>query len=124
MDASSWPRCHDLLAVKRADVSALAPASREWLPLFDDVEYLMDELISEDACTTLRKLAVNGNDLLTLGMKPGPKIGQILDLLLDDVIDEKIPNERDVLLSNAKLLMNEELPPKETNTGGETTPPR
>ncbi len=40
----------ELLRVKRADISALAAPAHEWLPLFDDVEYLMDELIAEGAC--------------------------------------------------------------------------
>lgn len=40
----------ELLRVKRADVSALASPAHEWLPLFDDVEYLMDELIAEGSC--------------------------------------------------------------------------
>lgn len=95
----------DLLAVKRADVSALAPAAHEWLPLFDDVEYLEDELLSEHACFTLKSLAVNGDDLKEIGMQPGPQMGRTLDALLDLVLDEEVGNEREPLLAKAREML-------------------
>ncbi|MGN0034469.1 MAG: CCA tRNA nucleotidyltransferase [Coriobacteriales bacterium] len=95
----------DLLQVKRADVSALATPAHEWLPLFDDVEYLMNELLDEHACFSLRDLVIGGDDLKALGMRPGPAMGQLLDRLLDEVIDERVPNERRALEQRARELM-------------------
>jgi tRNA nucleotidyltransferase (CCA-adding enzyme) len=97
----------DLLQVKRADVSALATQAHEWLPLFDDVEYIMDELLAEHACFSMRDMAIDGNDLKQLGMTPGPKMGEVLGQLLDDVLDEKVPNEHEALMSRADEMLAE-----------------
>ena len=46
----------------------------------------------------MKDLAVNGKDVLAVGVKQGPAVGQVLNYLLNGVIDELFPNERDVLL--------------------------
>jgi tRNA nucleotidyltransferase/poly(A) polymerase len=50
----------------------------------------------------LRDLAVDGNDLIALGFRPGPQLGRILHELLDLVVDEPARNTRDELLARAK----------------------
>ena len=45
-------------------------------------------------CFTLKDLAVNGNDLIELGYKPGKKIGTVLNQLLEMVINDKIANDK------------------------------
>jgi hypothetical protein len=50
----------------------------------------------------LRDLAVGGNDLIELGFRAGPQLGQILHDLLDAVVDEPALNTRDQLLALAK----------------------
>jgi tRNA nucleotidyltransferase (CCA-adding enzyme) len=49
-------------------------------------------------------LAVDGNDLLKLGFTEGPRLGEVLRLLLDDVIDDPSRNEREHLLERAQEL--------------------
>ena len=66
------------------------------------VEALLEQILSEDACLTLRDLAVSGSDLMALGFAPGPKLGDCLNFLLSLVVDEVIPNEKDMLLAKAK----------------------
>ena len=44
---------------------------------------------------------VNGNDLLALGYQ-GKAIGETLNALLEGVLDETLPNERQALLDRAK----------------------
>lgn len=46
-------------------------------------------------------LALDGSDLIRAGLKPGREIGRILDRLLGQVTEEKLPNERDALLAAA-----------------------
>lgn len=46
-------------------------------------------------------LAIKGGDLIDAGYKEGQEIGEILDYLVELVIDEKIENERDILLDFA-----------------------
>ena len=59
-------------------------------------------LDQEAALPTLRDLAVNGRDLLTLGLT-GPAIGQTLDRLLEQGVEESLPNDREALLTAAKV---------------------
>ena len=43
-------------------------------------------------------LAVNGVDVLKTGIPAGPKVGQVLRWLLEQVINGGLPNDRAVLL--------------------------
>jgi tRNA nucleotidyltransferase (CCA-adding enzyme) len=47
-------------------------------------------------------LAVDGDDLLRIGFKQGREIGEALALLLDAVIADELPNEREELLRAAR----------------------
>lgn len=47
-------------------------------------------------------LAIDGSDLLELGLAPGPAIGETLRRLLDAVIDDPSKNQRDALLELAR----------------------
>jgi len=48
-------------------------------------------------------LKVNGNDVMkTLGIRPGPKVGQILNQLFEEVVEDKKRNKRDYLLKRIK----------------------
>ena len=53
------------------------------------------------SCFSLKQLAVKGGDLTALGLR-GPAVGQGLAELLELVIDEKLPNERGILLEYVK----------------------
>lgn len=68
---------------------------------FDNYRLIAKEIIAREECFSLRDLAVNGSDLIAAGIKPGPKMGRLLDSLLDAVIEEKLPNDKDVLLDFA-----------------------
>ena len=57
------------------------------------------QIEEENLCCTLKQLAVNGNDLMQLGIK-GKKISETLNHLLDQVISDTLPNEKDILLSH------------------------
>ena len=61
----------------------------------------MEEILQEAECLSLRDLAVGGRELMELGFAPGPELGTTLNTLLEEVMDEKLPNERDSLLQRA-----------------------
>jgi tRNA nucleotidyltransferase/poly(A) polymerase len=52
----------------------------------------------------LRELAVDGSDLRGTGIPPGPRLGEILKELLEEVTDDRVPNERDALLDRARAI--------------------
>lgn len=90
-----------LLEVKRADNLAQAEAYRDRQTLIRQWENLLELVLAEGACFSLRQLAVKGNDLTALGLR-GPAVGRALEELLELVIDEKLPNERGMLLEYVK----------------------
>ena len=61
----------------------------------------LDALLAENPCVTLRDMAVNGRDLMSMGAK-GRAVGETLQWLLEQVLDEILPNEREVLLAAAQ----------------------
>ncbi len=61
-----------------------------------------ERLTAEHACCRVSDLAVNGRDLIALGVEPGRGLKQILDALLEAVITEQLPNEKETLLDAAK----------------------
>lgn len=54
---------------------------------------------------TVHDLKIDGNDVMKeLGLKPGPKIGEILQKLYEEVVDKKIPNEKEALIEKLHLI--------------------
>ncbi|HZX50089.1 MAG TPA: HD domain-containing protein [Candidatus Paceibacterota bacterium] len=71
----------------------------------------MIEKVSQDPISP-GMLAVNGNDIMKLGnIEPGPKIGQVLDVLLGEVLEDPKKNEKDYLEQRVKEFLS--LPEKE-----------
>lgn len=60
-----------------------------------------ERLTAENACCRVSQLAVNGRDLMAAGVRPGPGLRQVLNALLEIVITEQTPNEKDALLAAA-----------------------
>ena len=85
--------------VRRADIKAQAYTERESrLQKIDNIEYILEEVLQKDECFSLKDLAVNGKDLIEIGYKPGKEIGNTLNDLLQLVIEDVCPNERNELL--------------------------
>lgn len=92
----------DLLEIKRADNLAQSPDYRDRLETYDRIESMAQDVLEKNECISVSTLAVNGNDLITLGMKPGKEIGDMLSYLLDRVIRGKLENDREALLAYVK----------------------
>lgn len=70
---------------------------------FCEVNDMITQIIMEESCLSLKDLAVNGHDLMALGFT-GKAIGRTLNALLDAVLEEQLPNEREALLQAAKTM--------------------
>ena len=91
-----------LLKVQRADIMAQSMYKQnEKLDTLELACNAYNEIIAENECFTLKQLAVNGNDLMAIGITKGIEIGQILKRLLSLVIDEKIQNSKSALINKA-----------------------
>ncbi len=89
----------DLFDLQRADILASAPPFD-----FSELEAMqadINRICCQNPPMQLQDLAVNGNDLLDIGFKPGRVIGLLLKDLLDIVLDDPEKNNRETLLSLA-----------------------
>ena len=93
-----------LLALKRADNLAQNPKYSNRQTCYNTLESIAKNILERQVCFSLKDLAIDGNDLVSIGFRPGKTMGIILKQLLDDVIQEKIENERDALLKKAQEL--------------------
>ena len=89
-----------LLDLQKADYAGKGVADEE--DPFPEIEKLIDEILEEDACLTVKQLVVTGYDLLELGVSPGPHIGECMSFLLSLVQDEILENKKEDLLPAAK----------------------
>ena len=67
---------------------------------FSEIYRIIEEIEAENACLSLKDLALNGHDLMAAGFT-GPAIGKTLNRLLSAVLDEQIANDKDALLAAA-----------------------
>ena len=117
-----WESVADLLALQWADFTSKGVLGKG--PDFSRIDDLLTEIHREDACLSLKDLAVNGRDLMDLGLQ-GKAVGQMLNLkdlavkgndlmalgftgkaigralndLLEQVLEENLPNDRQALLN-------------------------
>lgn len=87
----------DLIKLQKADTLALADEFVSRLSHFESLNKIIDGIIESQKCFSLKNLAVNGNDIKTLGYK-GREIGSILNFLVDSVIENKVENNKEKLL--------------------------
>jgi tRNA nucleotidyltransferase (CCA-adding enzyme) len=98
-----WENLANIYRLRRADAYATAavePGPDFLLRLGDRAEKIMNE----KQAFSLKDLAVNGNDLIDMGIKPGKTIGIILGELLETVLDDPSQNTRDTLLAIANKI--------------------
>jgi tRNA nucleotidyltransferase (CCA-adding enzyme) len=94
-----------LIEVKRGDIAAHVPSVvSSSLASLDVAEKTVDELIAQEACFSLKDLALDGKDLKALGIEEGPKIGRVLNALLDAVVEDELDNTPEALSNKAKEL--------------------
>lgn len=92
-----------LFEVKRADALAKNNYRRkEKLELIDLYESLYQEIMEKNQCLTLKDLAVNGTDMLELGLERGKEIGMALNRLLMHVLECPEDNNREILMNLVK----------------------
>ncbi|HKM29714.1 MAG TPA: hypothetical protein VJZ51_03060 [Bacilli bacterium] len=68
-----------------------------------DFSYLKERIhINSSECYNLKKMHLKGDDLLTLGIKNKRNIKEILEYLLNEIIEGRLINDKDVLITKAK----------------------
>lgn len=93
-----------LLYLQEADMGSKGTGDPVEMEQFSVIRELLEEIRADNACLTVKDLAVNGHDLTALGLA-GRAVGDCLNALLDQVLDETLPNERQALLRAARDAM-------------------
>ena len=95
-----------LIELHKADTRGQSAICAGRIAEYDAVAAVLDEILNEKECFSLRDLAVNGTDMMALGLA-GRDIGRALNACLTAVMEEKLPNERGALLEYAKQVKKE-----------------
>jgi tRNA nucleotidyltransferase (CCA-adding enzyme) len=90
----------DYLTFIEADNKGKGPLSRlEFEPRFESTVKAYEEILRNKEPVGLKDLAVNGSDLITAGIRPGREMGELLQRMLEDVLDDPSHNVKDYLLA-------------------------
>ncbi len=93
-----------LFEIRYADTMAQSSYMRQdKLHLIDQTKKVYQDIIDSKDCVNLKNLAVNGKDLISLGIRPSKQMGEILVAMLDDVLEDPARNTKDYLLEPERL---------------------
>ncbi len=90
-----------LISLHTADAMGQSSLCAHRPALFREAEAALDRLLTEEACFSLKDLAVDGRDMLELGLR-GREIGAALNACLNAVLEEQVPNRKEALLQFLK----------------------
>jgi len=93
-----------LFAIRTGDIygGKVDKVNQAYLDLNDQFYRVVKKEIELETAFKVTDLAINGGDLINLGLTPGPHFSRILKGLLDDVIENPDLNDRDVLLDRVR----------------------
>ena len=95
-----------LMEVKQADMAAQSTHERpQKQATLREARLLLEDVLDEAPAFTVGDLKINGRDLMDMGVKPGPAMGEILKTLLAEVQDEILSHSREAQLARAKKLL-------------------
>ena len=92
---------YQLLSLQQADNGSKGTEKSGENETYLRILEVLEEIRSEDGCLSLKDLSVNGYDLMEIGFT-GRAIGRMLNWLLEQVMEETLPNERSLLLDWAE----------------------
>lgn len=97
-----------LLIIKKADILAQSDYLRqEKLENLEAWKRCYEEILEKKECVSLKTLAIGGRDLIAAGLTPGKELGEVLEVLLEEVLEEPEKNTREYLLSRALEVVKE-----------------
>ena len=96
-----WEQLEREFWLQQADMSSKGVTEPGEGEIFPEIRRMLEEIRREDSCLKVTDLAVNGEDLMALGYQ-GRQIGERLHWLLEQVLEETLPNDRQALLLAAK----------------------
>jgi tRNA nucleotidyltransferase (CCA-adding enzyme) len=98
----------DLIELEKADALAQSPEYHERIDRLRECGAMLREIVEQNECFSLRRLAIGGRDVISLGVPSGKRVGEILTALLSMVVEEKVSNTPDKLREAAIGLIEAE----------------
>ncbi len=101
-----------LLLLRKYDLFGQNRTDEELAEIYNEMdlfEKMLDEILEEQSCFSLKELAINGRDLISIGFGENKNIGKTLNILLEMVIDEKTDNTKESLIKIARELKYNDL---------------
>ena len=95
-----------LLLLQHAVLETRSPGKAQPDQGASELISLAETMVDEGLCLSIKDLKVDGNMLIQAGISEGPAIGEMLSYLLDLVLSDSVPNDRDALLELARKRMN------------------
>ncbi|MCR5744168.1 MAG: HDIG domain-containing protein, partial [Lachnospiraceae bacterium] len=92
----------DLFDIMYADLAAKSEYSQRFKSSIDNLKSIYEEVRDQNDCVSIKNLAVNGGDLIGIGIPAGRHLGEVLNALLEVVMEDPSQNEKDKLLELAK----------------------
>lgn len=86
------------LSIKRGDILAQSPKYLDNLEKLEKIYNIYKEIKAKNDCIKISDLKINGDDLIALGYKEGKKIGETLNFILEQIINDNLKNEKKDIL--------------------------
>lgn len=97
----------DFIEVKKADaMSQNIVYLEDRLKMFENVIKIYEKIKLDNQCLKKSDMAVNGYDLISLGMEPGKELSSMLNYLLECVLENPELNNKEKLIDIAKEKLN------------------
>jgi len=112
--SARYPLFRDLLQVLVADCEATAHRSAGWAPILQETIQVMDHIERVCGLQRVRRI-IDGHDLTNLGLRPGPRLGRILNHVHDRILAGHIATREDAVAFAQSLIDEESLLPDENH---------
>lgn len=90
-----FPIFHEM---KYVDIMSQSEYKRvEKLCNIREVQKIYEEILEQGHAVTLKQLNIDGSELIKLGIPQGRRVGEVLQLLLDMVIEDHTKNKKEIL---------------------------
>jgi tRNA nucleotidyltransferase (CCA-adding enzyme) len=98
----------DYIYIRRADIAGQSDYAREEsLETLKKMIEMKQRVVENGDCLSIAELKIKGGDLKEIGIEPGPKMGEILKMLLREVLGTPSMNEKEALIKRASQLKDE-----------------
>lgn len=97
----------NLFILKKADMSAQSDyQADEKKALLEGFEKITNNILENKDPLTIKELDISGKDLIDSGFKEGPELGEVLQMILTEVLNDPSKNTREKLLEIAEKAKN------------------